>query len=413
MTDLHEKLKALSPAQRRELERRLTQIKSGESVDEQEISSVAAPAAQPLSVSQNKIDFSLFFFSGDGSANGRDKYRLVLEGAKFADNHDFKAVWTPERHFQPFGGLYPNPSVLSAAIAAVTRCVQIRAGSVVLPLHDPIRVAEEWSLVDNLSNGRVEVSFASGWHPADFALAPDVYESRRDLMFAGIETVRRLWSGQTIARRSVGDEEVQVQTLPRPIQPELPVWISIARNPDTWVRAGEIGAHVLTAIVKQPLDELSKKIELYRDARKRAGFDPQTGRVATMLHTFVGDDEQKVKAIVKPSLCAYFRANLKQLEHQTSAYARSSNVRLAIDVERIIDEDLDVLAEHAFERYYNQSLLCGTPTKCAQLVGKLANIGVNEIACLVDYGPGFTDVMESLHHLDFLRTHFSVRSSVD
>ncbi|HEY6807005.1 MAG TPA: LLM class flavin-dependent oxidoreductase [Pyrinomonadaceae bacterium] len=403
MDHLHEKLKALSPAQRLELERRLKE-KNGAATKQE--SSPEAPV-EPLRQSPNKIDFSLFFFSGDGSAEASDKYRLVLEGAKFADGHDFKAVWTPERHFQPFGGLYPNPSVLSAAIAAVTRRIQIRAGSVVLPLHDPVRIAEEWSIVDNLSGGRVEVSFASGWHPADFALAPDAYESRKALMFAGIETVKCLWSGQSVSRRSVGDEEVQLHILPRPIQPELPVWISIARNPDTWIRAGEIGAHVLTAIVKQPLEELSKKIQLYREARERSGFDPESGRVATMLHTFVGDDEQKVKAIVKPSLCAYFRANLKQLELQTSTYARSSNARAPVEVERITDEDLDSLAEHAFERYYDQSLLCGTPTKCAQLVEQLANAGVNEIACLVDYGPSFSDVMESLRHLDFLRAHFS------
>ncbi len=53
-------------------------------------------------------------------ARAATSYRLLLEGAKFADTHDFEAVWTPERHFHPFGGLYPNPSVTSAAVAAIT-----------------------------------------------------------------------------------------------------------------------------------------------------------------------------------------------------------------------------------------------------------------------------------------------------
>ena len=66
--------------------------------------------------------------------------------------------------------------VTSAAVAVVTERVEIRAGSVVLPLHNPIRVAEDWSVVDNLSNGRVGLSFASGWHANDFALAPDNFE---------------------------------------------------------------------------------------------------------------------------------------------------------------------------------------------------------------------------------------------
>ena len=81
-------------------------------------------------------------------------------------------MWTPERHFHPFGGLYPNPALTSAAVAAVTKRVGLRAGSVVLPLHNPLRCAEEWSVVDNLSDGRVGLSFASGWHASDFALMP-------------------------------------------------------------------------------------------------------------------------------------------------------------------------------------------------------------------------------------------------
>ena len=103
---------------------------------------------------EKSLSFTLYFFSDDGAKDSPDKYRLVLESAKFADRNGFSAVWTPERHFQDFGGLYPNPSVLSAALAMITERVQIRAGSVALPLHHPVRVAEEWSVVDNLSNGR-------------------------------------------------------------------------------------------------------------------------------------------------------------------------------------------------------------------------------------------------------------------
>src|SRR5437667_11324855 len=98
------------------------------------------------------MDFSLLYFASDEGQDVGNRYRLLLEGAKFADQHGFDAVWTPERHFHAFGGLYPNPSVTSAAVAAVTGRIKIRAGSVVLPLQNPIRVAEEWSVVDNLSS---------------------------------------------------------------------------------------------------------------------------------------------------------------------------------------------------------------------------------------------------------------------
>src|SRR5256885_17069737 len=132
----------------------------------------------------------MFYFSADQGEDPANKYRLLIEGAKFADEHGFAAVWTPERHFHAFGGLYPNPSVTSAAIAAITSRVQIRAGSVVVPLHNPIRVAEEWAVVDNLSNGRVGISFASGWQVNDFVLAPENYARRKQIMLEQIELVR-------------------------------------------------------------------------------------------------------------------------------------------------------------------------------------------------------------------------------
>src|SRR5690606_11344311 len=104
-----------------------------------------APAPQFMEAQPRPVDFSLFYFAADsGEHKGKDLYRLLLDGARFADVHDFRAVWVPERHFHTFGGAYPNPSVLAGAVAAVTDNVEIRAGSVVLPLQDPLRVAEVW-----------------------------------------------------------------------------------------------------------------------------------------------------------------------------------------------------------------------------------------------------------------------------
>src|SRR5262249_55180964 len=163
-----------------------------------------------------------------------DRYRLLTEAVKFADEHGFAAVWTPERHFHAFGGLFPNASVTSAAIAAMTKNVAIRAGSVVAPLHNAIRIAEEWSFVDNISGGRVGISFASGWQPDDFVLAPGSFANRKELMLEQIEIVRRLWRGEPVLQRGPLGNDIEVRILPRPIQPELPVWITAAGSPETF-----------------------------------------------------------------------------------------------------------------------------------------------------------------------------------
>jgi natural product biosynthesis luciferase-like monooxygenase protein len=188
---------------------------------------------------ERPLRHSLYYFASDeGGASADDKRRLLFDSARFADRHGFCAVWAPERHFHAFGGLSPNPSVTAAALAALTSNVRIRSGSVVLPLHPVARVAEEWALVDVLSGGRVDLGLASGWFPNDFVLAPPgTYERRGELLFERLEELRRLWRGDAFEAVNPLGDPVSLRTLPRPVQPELPVWITAAGNPDTFRRA--------------------------------------------------------------------------------------------------------------------------------------------------------------------------------
>jgi len=165
-----------------------------------------------------EIKFSLLYFSSNEAEYKDDKYQLLIEGAKFADQNNFQAVWIPERHFNPFGGLYPEPSVLGAALAMITDRVRIRPGSIVLPLNNPVRVAEKWSVVDNLSQGRVDISFARGWNHNDFVLAPENYTDRTQVMFDGIKTVQKLWRGESIYLTNGKQEETKIEIYPSPKQ---------------------------------------------------------------------------------------------------------------------------------------------------------------------------------------------------
>ncbi len=341
------------------------------------------------------ISFSLYFFSGDGSKTSEDKYRLVLESAKFADRHGFTAVWTPERHFQDFGGLYPNPSVLSAALAVLTQRIQIRAGSVALPLHHPVRVAEEWSLVDNLSRGRVAVSFASGWHTNDFIFAPDIYDDRKEVMFRHIELIQKLWAGEKMRLPSAGGSEVEFRILPRPVQAKLPIWITSSGSAETWRRAGTIGANVLAAYIGYSQEDLAQRIALYRQARATHGHDPHTGVVTIMLHTFIGDDDAAVKEKVRAPFSNYLRTYFRQYE------------TTAAGISDVTEADKDALMSAAFEKYFEASTMMGTANKCARLIDGLVSIGVDEIACLVDFGVDADSVLASLERLDELRARYA------
>jgi natural product biosynthesis luciferase-like monooxygenase protein/amino acid adenylation domain-containing protein/non-ribosomal peptide synthase protein (TIGR01720 family)/FkbM family methyltransferase len=358
--------------------------------------------ARPTAVVRD-LQLSLFYFANEEEGGRADRYRLLLEGARFADRHGFAAVWTPERHFHAFGGLYPSPAVTSAALAAVTERIQIRAGSVVLPLHHPVRVAEEWAMIDNLSHGRVGISFASGWHADDFLLAPENYARRKEKMIEGIDTVRRLWRGEVVRARGGTGQEIEVRTLPRPVQAELPVWITAAGNIETFRLAGELGCGVLTHLLGQDLDDLGEKIAAYRQSWREHGHGPGDGHVTLMLHAFVGEDEASVRETVRRPFCNYLRTSLDLVRNLSRSLGRE------VDPAALSAQDLDDLLERSFERYVSTSALLGTEETCLRLLEQLAYLGVDEAACLIDFGVDEDAVLASLPHLESLRRRVSDR----
>ena len=355
------------------------------------------------------MDFGLmFFFSADEHARG-DKYKLLVDASRFADEHGFCCVWTPERHFHKFGGLFPNPAVTAAALAMITSHVQIRAGSLISPLHDALRIVEEWAVVDNLSGGRVAVSFGSGWNVNDFVFFPERYTSRHSVMYEQIETVKKLWAGEKIALTNSFGKQVELSTCPAPVQSELPIWITSSGNAETFVSAGRIGANVLTHLIGQDLSTLAEKIELYRAARDQHGFDPDSGKVSLMLHTFMGTDRDGVKAKVRAPFREYLRSaiSLEEIAAQGGGVISGGHKIQPHDIPPgVLEELLDL----TFERYFQTAALMGTIEDCRRFVFQLSEIGVNEIACLIDFLDDPDAVMESLTHLAILNASFSAQA---
>jgi natural product biosynthesis luciferase-like monooxygenase protein len=337
------------------------------------------------------LDFSIMFFSDNSQVTSQNKYELVLEAAKFADQHGFEAIWTPERHFHPFGGIYSSPATLMAALATATRRIRLRAGSVVLPLADPLRVAEAWAVVDNLSDGRVDLAFASGWNPNDFALAPEVYSRLRDVWLERIPQVQSLWRGESIERVNGKGETVKLRVYPGPRQKDLPVWLTASRRLETFINAGQRGYNVLTMLQGSTVAQLAEKIARYREARQQAGWEPQAGKVTLMLHTFVHPDADYARRLVREPFLEYIRSSLDA--HKTAFNGG----------DQLSSDDLHKMAELSYERYSREASLIGDPVSCFEMVKKCRDIGVNDIACLVDFGADASSVIASLPHLDQLR----------
>lgn len=350
------------------------------------------------------MKFALMLFASSEDALAGDKYHLVMESARFGDRHGFSSVWVPERHFTKFGALYPNPAVLHAALAMTTARIRLHAGSVVTPLHNPIRIAEEWAVVDNLSRGRIGISFASGWNPDDFAFFPERYADRHEEMYQGIATVRRLWRGETLAVTSGNGKAAEIRIYPTPVQKELPVCLTAAGNPRTYQAAGQMGANLLTHILDQDIDQLAEKIALYRKARSDAGFDPDSGQVTLMLHTFVGTDAELVREQARRPYCEYLKANLGLLGGVAQSRGRQA------DVAQMSASDMDEFVNYLYDRFASTRGLIGTPESCLELVREFESVGVDEIACLLDFGPDKQLILDYLPHLNRLKTLYAAQS---
>lgn len=330
----------------------------------------------------------LYFFSAlEENIPDAAAYRLLMDAAKVADDQGLDFVWVPERHFTPFGGGHPNPAVVAAAIAVVTRSVRVRAGSVVLPLHDPLRVAEEWAVVDNLSNGRAEISSATGWNSRDFVLAPEHFEDRAAHARRSLQTVRDLWSGKEIVRQGPEGVEYAVRTYPRPVQSSLPYWVTAAGNPETFVYAGEVGAGVLTGYGTFTEKQLGEHIDAYR--RAYAAHHDGRGRVSVMAHAAIEDSGDEIRRSAEDPLRRYLAAFLKQGDPVADTPVNDKRLAFAV------------------QRYLRGGSLIGNRDEAREVMRNIYAVGADEIACLVDFGLPRRTVLGTVTELAALRANIS------
>ncbi|TWT38930.1 MupA/Atu3671 family FMN-dependent luciferase-like monooxygenase [Blastopirellula retiformator] len=337
-----------------------------------------------------KLEFSVFLFGAENSQSSSLDYDQILKLGQFADRNGFRAIWTPERHFHSFGASYPNPAVLAAALAGCTTRIELRGGSVVVPLHDTLRIAEDWALVDRISNGRAALACASGWHSKDFVLAPENYKERRHIAYDAINQLRSLWKGQSVIRNGVDGQETEVRVYPRPKQEMIPIWLTSAGTVQTFRKAGELGVNVLTSLIGQSVDELGKKIQLYREVRAKNAISGP-GIVTVMLHCLLSTNATDALRTARNELQNYLLSSLElgaSPDHDLSARLSEASPH---DVQPILDRAID--------NFFADASLIGSIDSCGKVLQTLEDVGVDEIACLVDFGPPLESIIDSLRML--------------
>ena len=350
------------------------------------------------------LDFGVFFFAALGD-RVRETYDLMLDCARRADALGLGFVSTPERHFHRFGGAFPNPAVTSAAIAAVTERVQIRAGSVVTPLHPTARVAEDFAMVDGLSGGRAAISVGSGWNVNDFVLAPQEYHGRRARMISDVHALREAWRTGVWHGTDPFGKDVDIDIYPRPVQRELEIWVTASRSEDTFREAGRMGCNVLTHLENQDPESLTEKVALYREARAASPV-PGRGKVTVMMHTYLADDAEEARSTGGAWLRDYLLTAIDLESRAVSAGGRMSGGKQGRAV-LAGDAAQRKLADLGVNRYLDGNSLIGSVEEAAVTAERVRAAGADEIACLVDFVGEPGQVLASLEHVGALQARFA------
>jgi probable LLM family oxidoreductase len=221
----------------------------------------------------------------------------LVEEIALADEVGLDVFGIGEHHRPDFAA--PAPAVLLAAAASRTSRIRLTSAVTVLGSDDPVRVFEQFSMLDALSGGRAEIMAGRGALTESFRIFgydladyDDLFSEKLKLLLALRSSGPVNWTGRH--HTPLHDELIY----PRPVQNPLPVWLAVGGSPNSAVRAGQLGLPLALGIIGGKAAQFAPVVALYRDALAHA--DQQAKPVAVTVHGFVADTSQRAADIYYP-----------------------------------------------------------------------------------------------------------------
>jgi len=226
----------------------------------------------------------------------------VIAEAQLAEASGFDSCFFGEHH-QDRDGFLPSPLIVAAAVAARTQRLRVGTSVILLPLHHPVRVAEDAITLDLVSRGRVVLGVGIGYQPADFRAFAVPMEHRMALFEESVEILRRCWAGERFSFRGKHYTLEDVQITPRPFQrPGPPLWFG-ASVPAAARRAGRL-ADGFVGTPSTSLENATELADIYKDAARTAGRTPE---VVQMRDAWVARTRAEADAVYGPHVMAAYR----------------------------------------------------------------------------------------------------------
>lgn len=231
-----------------------------------------------------------------------ERLQNLIEEIELADQVGLDIFGVGEHHRPDY--IVSSPAVILAAAAARTRSIKLTSAVTVLSSDDPVRVFQDFATIDLISDGRAEIMAGRGSFIESFPLFGydledynELFVEKLELLLEIRENERVTWSGKH--RAPIEDLGIY----PRPLQGEIPIWIAVGGTPASVIRAAALGLPINLAIIGGAPERFKPLIDLYREAARKAGHDPDTLPIAISSHGWIADTaEQAAEEALPPYL---------------------------------------------------------------------------------------------------------------
>lgn len=300
----------------------------------------------------------------------------IVNEAIYADEIGMHSAWVGEHHFSTLGVL-SCPDLVLATIAARTKHIRLAPAVTVLPLHHPIRVAEQWATLDLLSGGRVDFAAGRGYDRREYEPLGADFDGNQPVFEEGMEIVRRLWDATgPISFKGKHYSFDNVAITPRPLQSPIPAYVASFSSPSIAL-AARLGCGLIVAPFAAALSYggLRQVADLYKETCARHGTAP--GRLMCSYFTHFADTAAQEQAARARQIRYYKECVIPSFPGDPATAPPS--YRYFIDmVERLRKVRPEDLGENA--------VLIGSPARISDVLGKVRDAGFDEVILYFNVG---------------------------
>ena len=261
-----------------------------------------AARAQPIKGDFTQVKFGYYILNTyvpalDGESP--ELYSHWLEQIDAAEDLGFDSLWVTEHHFRHFGGMMPSPQLLLAAAAQRTKRLRLGAAVSILPMHNPLRIAEEFAMVDLLSSGRLNFGAGRGMHPLEYSVFGYEWNNAQARLPEALDIVLRAWTGGEFEWSGKYYHFARLNVLPKPLQkPHPPIYITANRDPESFHMIGTRGHHLMTLPWIATNEVQRTHVEQYFAALREGGHAVESKEVFVMYPAYVGASDEQARSEV-------------------------------------------------------------------------------------------------------------------